>query len=291
MRSISQKPGNEITKLVRSVDINFKFGCTGTLPKMTEDVWSIIGTFGPVLAELSIAELQDKKVLAEVMIKPVKFIHEHKEDFRNQIFDANGNQVTDPFEVAQRIYQKESMYLASLNCTNTIITKLAVNLIKKNPSWNVLILFDYVKQGNSLFDCLDWENKFYIDGSIEVSDRQDIVKQMNSVEGGKITCANAKCFGTGITVERIQCIFIVINGSSPTKIIQSIGRGLQRNVKNTLIIFDFHHNYKYNIKHFGERGELYKKFYGKHALEVKEVHVSAKDELKELEDRNDITAL
>ena len=98
---------------------------------------------------------------------------------------------------------------------------------------------------------------------------------MNAEDGGKITCANAKCFGTGITVNRIQCIFIVINGSAPTKIIQSIGRGLQRNIKNTLLIFDFHHNYKYSMKHFKEREDLYIKTYKKDLLELKQIHVQS----------------
>ena len=268
--------GAEITKLVRNVEIPFKFGCTGTMPKSIEDQWSVIGTFGPVLEELSISELQEKKVLADVAIKPIEFIHEQKEDFKNQIFDANGNKITDSFEIAQRIYQKESMYLSELTFTNSIIAKLAEGIIKQHPDWNVLILFDYIKQGNSLFNCLTTKNKFYIDGSVDVKDRKDIVKEMNAEEGGKITCANAKCFGTGITVNRIQCIFIVINGSAPTKIIQSIGRGLQRNIKNTLLIFDFHHNYKYSLKHFKEREDLYIKTYKKNLLELKEIKVKNK---------------
>lgn len=267
--------GAEITKLIRNVEIPFKFGCTGTMPKSIEDQWSVIGTFGPVLKELSISELQEKKVLADVSIKPIEFIHDKKEDFKNQIFDINGNKVTDPFEVAQRIYQKESMFLSELTSTNSIIAKLAEGIIKQHPDWNVLILFDYIKQGNSLFNCLAWKNKFYIDGSVDVKDRKDIVKEMNAEDGGKITCANAKCFGTGITVNRIQCIFIVINGSAPTKIIQSIGRGLQRNVKNTLLIFDFHHNYKYSMKHFKEREDLYIKTYKKDLLELKQIHVQS----------------
>ena len=267
--------GAEITKLVRNVEIPFKFGCTGTMPKSIEDQWSVIGTFGPVLEELSISELQEKKVLADVAIKPIEFIHEQKEDFKNQIFDANGNKITDSFEIAQRIYQKESMYLSELTSTNSIIAKLAEGIIKQHPDWNVLILFDYIKQGNSLFNCLTTKNKFYIDGSVDVKDRKDIVKEMNAEEGGKITCANAKCFGTGITVNRIQCIFIVINGSAPTKIIQSIGRGLQRNIKNTLLIFDFHHNYKYSLKHYKEREDLYIKTYKKDLLELKEIKVKA----------------
>lgn len=267
------KTGTEISKLIKGVDINFKFGCTGTLPKNTEDIWNIIGVFGPILGELTVVELQKAKILADVSIKPIRFNHSIKENFKNQVFDKNGNKVTDTFEIAQRIYQTESMYLSEYEPTNKIITKLATGIIKQHPDWNVLILFDYIKQGNSLFNCLEWKNKFYIDGSIDINTRQDIVQEMNAVEGGKITCANAKCFGTGITVERIQCIFIVINGSSPTKVIQSIGRGLQRNVKDTLLIFDISHDYKYSKKHYNEREELYQNVFKKNTLEMKKINI------------------
>lgn len=39
------KKGNELSKLIKKVDIPFKFGCTGTLPKNIEDQWNIIGIF------------------------------------------------------------------------------------------------------------------------------------------------------------------------------------------------------------------------------------------------------
>ena len=89
-----------------------------------------------------------------------------------------------------------------------------------------------------------------------------IIEEMNSPEGGHITIANCKCFGTGLTIKRIQAIFLVQNASSVTKIIQSIGRGLQKN-KETLYLFDIIHNYKYSQKHFKERVQLYKEFYNK----------------------------
>lgn len=67
----------------------------------------------------------------------------------------------------------------------------------------------------------------------------------------------------GITIKNIQCIILVTNQSALTKIIQAIGRGLRIEDKPTLFVMDIFHNYKYSEKHFKERTELYKKFYGK----------------------------
>ena len=109
---------------------------------------------------------------------------------------------------------------------------------------------------------MDYEKKHYVDGSVDVLDRKEIIKQMNAPEGGHITIAQSKTFSTGLTIKNIELICVMTNQSSPTKIIQSIGRGLRRVEKNTLVVLDFFHNYKYSEKHFFERVELYKTFYG-----------------------------
>ena len=50
-------------------------------------VYTVLGTLiltglGNKLKELSISELQEKKVLADVSIKPIEFVHDKKEDFK-----------------------------------------------------------------------------------------------------------------------------------------------------------------------------------------------------------------
>ena len=261
MKFIGAKRGAEISKLVKSVNIPFKFGCTGTLPKKIEDQWNISGIFGPILDEIKIKELQEKGVLADVSINPIKFIHMLKQNFKTHVNDDNI--IDDPFEIAQQEYKREAMYLSQYEPTNKIIANLAAGVIKQHPNWNLLILFDYTLSGESLFNLLNFTNKHYIDGKVDLDTRQDIVTAMNNPNGGQITVANCKCFGTGITVKHIQCIFIVTSQSSVTKIIQAIGRGLRIDEKPILHIFDFFHNYKYSEKHFKERVELYKEFYQK----------------------------
>lgn len=267
------KKGSELSKLIKNVDIVHKFGCTGTLPEREEDVWTIKGIFGTILDEIKIQELQQKKVLAEVSINPIKFVHKEKESFRDM---SNAQTVEDKLEIAKKEYRQESMYLASYEPTNKAIDNIAKGIIKQHPNWNVLILFDYINSGENLFKLLDWEKKHYVDGTVDLEDRHDIIQDMNNPNGGHITVANCKVFGTGLTITNLQCIMLVTSQSTVTKIIQAIGRGLRRNEKETLILFDFFHNYKYSEKHFKERVELYKQFYNKQLkkdYKVKQVNI------------------
>ena len=73
----------------------------GTLPKNIEDQWNISGIFGPVLDEIKIKELQEKNVLADVSINPIKFVHSLKQNFKQ----VNTDEITDPFEIAQSEYK------------------------------------------------------------------------------------------------------------------------------------------------------------------------------------------
>ena len=253
------KSASEISKLAKNVDIPFKFGCTGTLPKQTKDKWNIAGIFGPILQELQVQTLQNKGILTNVKLQPIRFCHVTKQNFKKK-YDNNGNEL-DVFEAAQQEYKNESQYLGQYIPTNKKIVELAKGLIKSKPEWNVVILFDYIAQGNSLFSLLDYDKKYYIDGSIKVQDRQDIVNVMDN-SGGNILIGNCKCIGTGLTIKRINVIILCIIGSSSTKTIQAIGRGMQRKEnKNNIFVFDILHNYKYSTKHYKERIQNYKKYY------------------------------
>ena len=253
------KSSNEISKLIKGVDIPFKFGCTGTLPKETKDQWNIAGIFGPILDELEIETLQSKNILANVNIQPIRFCHSKKENFKKQ-YDANGKEI-DPFEVAQKEYQHESQYLGEYQETNKKIVELANGLLLKKPDWNIMVLFDYIAQGQKLYTLSPSNKKYYIDGSIPVEQRQKIVSIMDNT-GGNVLFGNCKCIGTGLTVKKVNVIILCIIGSSSTKTIQAIGRGMQKKLdKSTIYVFDILHNYKYSQKHFKERTENYLKYY------------------------------
>ena len=211
-------------------------------------------------------KLQEEKVLAGVKIYPLKFIHAKKENFKyipkEELEGLSKVEIEEKrMEVAQAAYKKEAMYLGMHEQSNKILLSICSKVIEQHPDWNGLILFDYTSQGESLYNLFDFKNKYYIDGSIDVKIRLDVVDKMNN-SGGNVTIAQSKTFSTGITISRINFIVLMTTQSSPTKIIQSIGRGLRRQNKNEIIVFDVSHNYEYSENHFYSRVELYRKFYG-----------------------------
>lgn len=252
--------GAEISKVMKRIPIDHKFGCTGTLPKDIKNQWMIAGVFGPVLDEVEIQKLQKDKVLADVKIYSVKFVHKHKVRFRDAQVDENGVS-EDSYTAAKKAYQRESMYLGTHPETVSLEINIFKKLVDSHKDWNFLVLFDFTEQGKLLYKSLDYGNKYFVDGSIDVNVRRDIIKKMNS-SGGNITIAQSKTFSTGLTISRINCIMILTNQSSCTKIIQSIGRGLRRQNKSTILVFDISHDYPYSTKHFIERTQLYEEYYG-----------------------------
>lgn len=255
----TNKKGNQISKLIKNTKILHKFGCTGTLPESKIDVWQIIGTFGPVVDEVEIQKLQQDRILADVKIFPIKFIHHKKINFRAVEFNEDGVQ-EDPFIIAQKAFHRETMYLDTFEKSNIIILNLVKKLMLEHSDWNSLILFDYTDQGEQLYKLLDYTNKHYVDGSTDVNIRRDIVNKMDKT-GGNVLIAQSKTFSTGITISRLNVIFLFNSGKSATKIIQSIGRGLRRQNKTSIIVFDISHNYQYSESHFNDRIKLYKDFY------------------------------
>ena len=98
--------------------------------------------------------------------------------------------------------------------------------------------------------------------------------------GGHILIAQSKTFSTGITISRLNVIFLLNADTAATKIIQSIGRGLRRQNKNAIIVFDIFHNYKYSEKHYEDRLKLYNTFYNlvlNRDFKNKEVYLSNDD--------------
>ena len=272
------KKTSEISKILKSLKIRNKFGCTGTLPSSLIDKWMISGIFGPVVDEVEIKKLQEQKVLADVKIYPIKFKHIKHQNFNIPEIDENGN-VEDKFSVAQKASRKEQIFLNTYEESNKIILNISKKIITEHPDWNVLILFDYTNQGEQLFKLLSHDNKHYVDGSIDVKERLNIVEQMDE-SGGHILIAQSKTFSTGITISRLNVIFLLNADTAATKIIQSIGRGLRRQNKNAIIVFDIFHNYKYSEKHYEDRLKLYNTFYNlvlNRDFKNKEVYLSNDD--------------
>ena len=207
---------------------------SGSLSKKYKQVFSIGWYFSSTLKN---------KILADVKIYPIRFFHTSKIKYVINDYD----------DIVKR-YRWECGILEDIEEVTLTICNIA-----KQLSGNTLILFDHIEHGNKLFKLLDHDNKCFVDGSVDLDDREKTRLKM-SIKNSCITIANAKCFGTGITIKQIQNVVFAMNGKGVTKIIQAVGRSLERNKQHANLI-DIFHNYKYSTRHFEERVKLYKKFY------------------------------
>ena len=250
------KPGSKISKCISSFKTLNKIGFTGTLPGNKMDEYKIKADIGSVIYERKVYEMQQAEILADVKIYPIRFVHKNKPKFQ-----------ADSYEDLVKRYIWEVDTINANDISNIKIVSIA----KKLPG-NSLILFDRIEHGRKLYELLEYDNKCFVDGSVSLDKREDVRKKM-SVKSGCITIANTKCFSTGITLKQIQNIIFAMSGKGVTKIIQSIGRGLERN-KSHINLFDIFHNYHYSEKHFRERVKLYKQFYNISIMssEIKQVN-------------------
>ena len=235
----TSRKGNQINKLIDEIKTNHKYGFTGTLPENKLDQWNIIGKIGPIIIEKSSYELRQKKVISPATALVLEI-----------------NYKTKPlFSGAQNRYREELEFLFTNNFRNNIM----LNFTKKVNN-NTLILVDYIKHGEQLFNVLknNTDKKVYfVQGAVELEDRERIKKIME-YKDNVICIAISKIFSTGINIKNIHYIVFAGGGKAKIKILQSIGRGLrQHHSKKQLYIVDLADQLQYGIRHYNKRKEFY----------------------------------
>ena len=165
-------------------------------------------------------------------------------------------------------YHKEWEYTEMHEPANMRIAELTVRL-----KGNTLLLFDHTEHGNSLFGFIRSDNKHFIDGTVDIEDREDIRKIIENT-GDAILVGNVKCVGTGINIKRINNIIFSSGGKGLVKVIQAIGRGLRMHeLKDRLNLVDISFNKKYSQLHFMSRLRLYRKFYQMSLEKIHEINL------------------
>jgi len=252
------RKGNAVSSFIDKLDTDIKFGFTGTLPEDPEDKWNIVGIIGDIIHERDPHELQEAGWLADLEIVPVRM--KFKETF---------HPVLEEYDDFKKWYKRECDWLE----TNELLLAKIAELVGKVPG-NAILIFDHISHGKRLYEAISTASASrvsYIDGSVDVLDRED-VRSLAEDSSGNIIVANAACFGTGINIKNIHNIFLCCSGKAATKIIQIIGRGLRTHVsKKKLYLFDVHSNLKYSKSHFQDRLKLYERFYGKQNLPIREI--------------------
>jgi len=235
------RAGNNFNKIIDTIDTPYKFGFTGTLPESNVDKWNIIGKIGPLLYERKSYELRKDNFVSNAQISILEINYKTRPPQSVNVIDK---------------YRAELDFIITNIYRNKIINKIACN-----ANNNILIMVDFIKHGERLFDILSQntvgKEVYFIQGSVETDVREKIRKKME-YKNNVVCIAISKIFSTGIDIKNLHNIIFAGGGKAKIKILQSIGRGLRLHKdKKMLQIIDIHDQIYYSIEHGKKRIQFY----------------------------------
>ena len=236
--------GNKVNNILKNIKTNIRFGFTGTLPEDKLDQWNIIGKIGPIIYEKNSFQLRTERYISNVSANILEIL------YKNTPPDIK--EIVNPSEK----YRVELEFLFTNPFRNN-----ALAVVCNNAPNNVLVLIDYIKHGEELYNHLskfcNRKKVFFIRGEVEVSDREK-VKELMEKSNNIICVAISKIFSTGVNIKNLHFIVFAGGGKAKIKTIQSIGRGLRlHEAKDRLYIIDIADQLTYGKRHQLKRQSLY----------------------------------
>lgn len=239
-------------------NVPHRMGITGTLPKDACDKMTIRTMLGNVVAEVGAKELIDRGFLATLDIKRYTMVEDLKAQY-DEYVDTRKLAVEPimPYDAFKKTYfpdyRSEKAFVSKNKKRMAAIAEI---VIKASMYGNVFVLVDNVDFGKNLSAMI--EGSVFLYGKNPTEERQAVYEEFKK-RNDMIVIANAKIASTGLSIKRINELFLIDLGKSFIKIIQSIGRGLRKAVdKQHVNVHDIGTDLKYGHQHALERGRHYK---------------------------------
>lgn len=255
---------------IERVEAPIKIGCSGTLPRDKMNKWKLLGMFSQIVYTEDIVDLQKRGYISNLKITALKIIDTAIESDTECLFNLH---TTRKFRPNENGYSDIAFDEAN-KAENEYFSKHYKELYKpvfeylKKLDSNTLILFDRIDIGQNLFEYAkelyaDNKNVYYIDGSIDVNEREKIRLAFEQKDGN-LLLAQSAVFSTGISIKRLTNLIFLTGSKSFSRVIQSIGRTLRlHDSKTEAHLVDISWNMKYSSKHYKERLKIYKDMYHK----------------------------
>ena len=255
---------------IERVEAPIKIGCSGTLPRDKMNKWKLLGMFSQIVYTEDIVDLQKRGYISNLKITALKIIDTVIESDTECLFNLH---TTRKFRPNENGYSDIAFDEAN-KAENEYFSKHYKELYKpvfeylKKLDSNTLILFDRIDIGQNLFEYAkelyaDNKNVYYIDGSIDVNEREKIRLAFEQKDGN-LLLAQSAVFSTGISIKRLTNLIFLTGSKSFSRVIQSIGRTLRlHDSKTEAHLVDISWNMKYSSKHYKERLKIYKDMYHK----------------------------
>lgn len=212
--------------------IAFRFGLTGTFPKPLLDQYYLKTSIGQIIKERSAKWLMDNGYLAKVKIDLVE-----TQEFADL-----------PDYTAEKSFLERNEDRVDL---------IAEDIMKQRDKYgNTLVLVNSIKFGKKLAKQIP--NSVFLYGQTKNETRQEHYSEFDEKDG-LIVIANSQIASTGLSIDRIFCLYLLDTGKSFIKTIQSIGRSLRMaSDKNEAYVRDVSSALKFSKKHKKDRIKYYK---------------------------------
>lgn len=267
---------------IESLDAKVRIGCSGTLPRDQYQKWQLLGMFGRIVFTEEITKLQDQGFISKLDITLLKIRNKVIDDDHNLLFSLNTNikfnqeavengesdiMFNDAFIAEKEYFDKhyKDMYRPAFE----YLVKLQTN---------TLMLFDRIDIGKHLYEYAKKlykdKNVYYIDGSIDVHDRETIRAKFEESDGNLLIAQNA-VMSTGVNIKRLTNLVFLTSSKAFARTIQSIGRTLRlHDSKDKAHLIDLSWNTKYSQRHLAERLKIYRQMYNKKPDRVIELQIN-----------------
>ena len=236
--------GNKICRLLDKIPTLRRFGFTGTLPENDIDKWNIYNYIGPLIYKKTTTDLRNLaggEYIANAQALALHIQYKNHPDYTSVS--------------SMQKYRLELDFIYNNSFRFKVINRIVAGL--KN---NCLILVDHIDHGLRMLkelENLDGKQVYFIQGSVEVEDRQK-VQQLMEQHDNVVCIAISKIFSTGISIKNIHYIMFAAGGKAKIKILQSIGRGLRTNEnKSILTLIDIADDLIYGKNHYARRQSFY----------------------------------
>lgn len=255
--------GNILQKILieHCINVPYRFGFTGTLPKEDADRMAVHVAVGRVKHIMKAHELIEMGVLAKLQIDILQLEENMHPQYEEFCKENEGIPGTIPTYIQYKDgyfpdFSTERSYLHR-NLTRIDWIAELINLKRDAKYGNVLCLVDSIPFGRKLAERIP--GAIFVNGQ-DVKDagaRQkiyDMFKDHNDL----VVIATVHIAGTGLSIRRIYNLVFVDIGKSFIRTVQAIGRGLRTaDDKDSVVVTDICSDLKYAKRHLKTRTNFY----------------------------------
>ena len=241
-------------EFIEKLDAKVKVGCSGTLPRGQHEKWQLTGLFGKTVFTQDIVDLQKRGFISNLDITLLKMRDKAVDADTSLLFSLNTKVKfnAEAVDAGESDVMFNDAYIAEKEYFNKWykdLYKPAFEYLIDLKS-NTLMLFDRIEIGTNLFEyakeLYKEKSVFYIDGSVDVHQREQIRQEFEKSDGN-LLIAQSAVMSTGVNIKRLTNLVFLTSSKSFSRTIQSIGRTLRlHESKSTAHLVDLSWNTKYS---------------------------------------------